>query len=157
MNAEEKGGKEKVTRRDFLGLMAFGSFSAVIVMSLIGLLKFMKPALLPDVPKTFKIGRLEDIPVGTIKIYPEKKVMVSRDPEGVAAMSLICTHLGCVVKWRGNDFFCPCHGSLFNSKGIVLIGPAPKGLPWFEVSSHPSGKLVVNVGKEVPLGTKFAV
>ncbi|MEW5815295.1 MAG: ubiquinol-cytochrome c reductase iron-sulfur subunit [Spirochaetota bacterium] len=157
MNFEKRGEEEGVTRRDFLGLMALGAFSAAMIMSLIGLLKFMKPALLPDVSHTFKIGRLKDIPVDSTKIYAEQKVLVKRDSEGVAAISLICTHLGCVVKRTEEGFACPCHGSFFDNQGRVLKGPAPKPLPWFEVSLDPSGKLVVNTGKEVPLGTKLTV
>ena len=159
MNLETEGaGEEKgITRRDFLGLLALGTFAASAIMSLVGLLKFTKSALLPDVPATFKIGKPKDIPVGTAKIYPEKKVMVIRDAEGVAAISLICTHLGCVVNKIEGGFSCPCHGSIFDSQGLVVKGPAPKGLPWFLVSTHPSGKLMVDAAKQVPLGTKLAV
>jgi cytochrome b6-f complex iron-sulfur subunit len=159
MNLEEKdaGEEKKITRRDFLGIIAFGTFFASAIMSLAGLLKFMKPALLPDVPTTFKIGKPEDIPVGTIKIYPEKKVMVTRDEEGVSAISLICTHLGCVVTRIEEGFSCPCHGTIFDSQGLVVEGPAPKPLPWLEVSNHPSGKLMVDAARQVPAGTRLTV
>ncbi|MFQ3307640.1 MAG: ubiquinol-cytochrome c reductase iron-sulfur subunit [Candidatus Midichloriaceae bacterium] len=43
----------------------------------------------------------------------------------------ICTHLGCVPIGNKGDFggwFCPCHGSHYDSSGRVRKGPAPKNL-----------------------------
>jgi len=44
----------------------------------------------------------------------------------------ICTHLGCIpIAHEGNydGFFCPCHGSQYDSSGRIRKGPAPKNLP----------------------------
>ncbi|HKJ88520.1 MAG TPA: ubiquinol-cytochrome c reductase iron-sulfur subunit [Gammaproteobacteria bacterium] len=54
----------------------------------------------------------------------------------------ICTHLGCIPKYRPNPndpelgsnwpggFFCPCHGSMYDISGRVMDGsPAPLNLP----------------------------
>jgi len=148
---------EEISRRDFLGLSALWACVAALGMSFIGLLKFPKPALLPDLSNVFKIGRAEDIPVGTTKIIEDKKVLLMRDAEGISAVSLVCTHLGCIVATTEQGFDCPCHGSKFNKDGKVTGGPAPKGLNWLEVSQLPSGKLVVDAGKNVAVGTKFVV
>ena len=43
----------------------------------------------------------------------------------------ICTHLGCVPVADKGDYdgwFCPCHGSQYDSSGRVRHGPAPKNL-----------------------------
>ena len=43
-----------------------------------------------------------------------------------------CTHLGCVPlghKGAYGGWFCPCHGSLFDTSGRVRRGPAPINLP----------------------------
>lgn len=48
----------------------------------------------------------------------------------------ICTHLGCVplgqktgdVKGEYDGWFCPCHGSHYDSSGRIRKGPAPKNL-----------------------------
>ena len=45
----------------------------------------------------------------------------------------ICTHLGCIPLSRQgpvNGFFCPCHGSVYDTAGRILKGqPAPLNLP----------------------------
>ena len=45
----------------------------------------------------------------------------------------VCTHLGCVPLGDGaGDFggwFCPCHGSHYDTSGRVRKGPAPRNLP----------------------------
>lgn len=48
----------------------------------------------------------------------------------------ICTHLGCIpsgqkggdVKGDYNGWFCPCHGSHYDTSGRIRKGPAPKNL-----------------------------
>ena len=45
----------------------------------------------------------------------------------------VCTHLGCVPLGDGaGDFggwFCPCHGSAYDTSGRIRKGPAPRNLP----------------------------
>ena len=44
----------------------------------------------------------------------------------------ICTHLGCIpLAHQGNydGWFCPCHGSQYDTSGRIRQGPAPKNLP----------------------------
>ncbi|MFC2969551.1 ubiquinol-cytochrome c reductase iron-sulfur subunit [Acidimangrovimonas pyrenivorans] len=43
----------------------------------------------------------------------------------------VCTHLGCVPLGNAGDFggwFCPCHGSHYDSAGRIRKGPAPRNL-----------------------------
>jgi ubiquinol-cytochrome c reductase iron-sulfur subunit len=48
----------------------------------------------------------------------------------------ICTHLGCVPKGQGatddrglyGGWFCPCHGSMYDTAGRIRQGPAPRNL-----------------------------
>ena len=44
----------------------------------------------------------------------------------------VCTHLGCVPLGDAGDFggwFCPCHGSHYDTAGRIRRGPAPTNLP----------------------------
>lgn len=44
----------------------------------------------------------------------------------------ICTHLGCIpLSHQGqyNGWFCPCHGSVYDTAGRIRQGPAPLNLP----------------------------
>ncbi len=44
----------------------------------------------------------------------------------------VCTHLGCVPLGDAGDFdgwFCPCHGSHYDTAGRIRRGPAPLNLP----------------------------
>ena len=56
--------------------------------------------------------------------------------EGIAGewlvMMGVCTHLGCVPLGDAGDFggwFCPCHGSHYDTSGRIRKGPAPENLP----------------------------
>ena len=43
----------------------------------------------------------------------------------------VCTHLGCVPasdKGEYKGWFCPCHGSHYDTSGRIRKGPAPKNL-----------------------------
>jgi menaquinol-cytochrome c reductase iron-sulfur subunit len=48
----------------------------------------------------------------------------------VTAFSPLCTHLGCAYRWQSERklFTCPCHGSEFNVRGDVIVGPASRPL-----------------------------
>jgi ubiquinol-cytochrome c reductase iron-sulfur subunit len=42
-----------------------------------------------------------------------------------------CTHLGCIPNFGLGEFggwFCPCHGSVYDTSGRIRKGPAPKNL-----------------------------
>lgn len=52
----------------------------------------------------------------------------------VRAMSALCTHLGCQVRWESGEqqFRCPCHGGVYDAAGNVLEGPPPRPLETIE-------------------------
>jgi glycine/D-amino acid oxidase-like deaminating enzyme/nitrite reductase/ring-hydroxylating ferredoxin subunit len=59
------------------------------------------------------------------------------------AMSSICTHMKCHVKWNGAEksWDCPCHGGRFDAKGRVLNGPPVSDLEHVDLSTD-EGELV---------------
>ncbi|MFK5997014.1 MAG: ubiquinol-cytochrome c reductase iron-sulfur subunit [Rhodobacterales bacterium] len=43
----------------------------------------------------------------------------------------VCTHLGCIPLGEAgeyNGWFCPCHGSVYDTSGRIRKGPAPRNL-----------------------------
>ena len=56
---------------------------------------------------------------------------LSEDGKWLVQMG-VCTHLGCVPLGDAGDFhgwFCPCHGSHYDTSGRIRKGPAPRNLP----------------------------
>jgi Rieske Fe-S protein len=75
---------------------------------------------------------VSDIPVGSAKIFADRKVIVAQPTAGeFKAFSAVCTHGGCLVnKIQGNTAVCPCHGGTYNlADGGVVSGPPPRPLP----------------------------
>ena len=53
------------------------------------------------------------------------------DRENLIVMIGVCTHLGCIPLSEQGDFdgwFCPCHGSHYDTAGRIRKGPAPRNL-----------------------------
>jgi glycine/D-amino acid oxidase-like deaminating enzyme/nitrite reductase/ring-hydroxylating ferredoxin subunit len=78
-------------------------------------------------------GRAADLPAGDALVLQDGlgKTGVFRDDDGTLhAVSLRCTHLGCLLRFNGAErsWDCPCHGSRFDVDGAVLEGPATKPL-----------------------------
>ena len=61
---------------------------------------------------------------------PEKDEDRAKNPEWLVIVG-ICTHLGCVPlgnKGEYEGWFCPCHGSHYDTSGRIRKGPAPTNL-----------------------------
>ena len=68
--------------------------------------------------------KIEELP------HPEKDEDRAKNPEWLVMLG-ICTHLGCVPlgdKGEYNGWFCPCHGSHYDTSGRIRKGPAPTNL-----------------------------
>ena len=58
--------------------------------------------------------------------HPEKDEDRAKNPEWLVMLG-VCTHLGCVPldqKGDYNGWFCPCHGSHYDTSGRIRKGPA---------------------------------
>ncbi len=140
---------EPVPRRDFLGLAGTAAAGLAVAGSLAGLARLPKPSVLPEASRRFRAGKPEEFTPGTVKIVQEHNVRLIGTEQGVAALSLVCTHLGCIVAESPEGFKCPCHGSKFTHEGKVTAGPAPRPLRWLAVSQAADGSLVVDKDVEV--------
>jgi cytochrome b6-f complex iron-sulfur subunit len=146
---------EPISRRDWLGLASLWAMGGALLFGIVGMLRLPKAAVLSSPSKKFKVALPETLAAGEAFVPPGRAVALFRDAQGVHAISITCTHLGCVVKAGAGGFECPCHGSRFASDGSVTRGPAPRPLPWLKVSVSGSA-VTVDEGTTVPAGTKEA-
>ena len=68
--------------------------------------------------------KLEDLP------HPETDEERAKNPEWLVMLG-VCTHLGCVPlgdKGEYGGWFCPCHGSHYDTSGRIRKGPAPTNM-----------------------------
>jgi cytochrome b6-f complex iron-sulfur subunit len=86
-------------------------------------------------------GSLKLLPAGT----SEPVYVLVMDDGNVAALSPICTHLGCTVEIQGPRLVCPCHGSTYDRSGEVLVGPAVRRLKQYRVDQNSNGMLTIHL------------
>jgi ubiquinol-cytochrome c reductase iron-sulfur subunit len=99
-----------------------------------------------------EIQQANAVPVGDLR---DPQTLAERTREGKANWLVtmgVCTHLGCVPlgvasgenKGEYGGYFCPCHGSHYDTAGRIRKGPAPTNLevPEYEFVSD----TVVRIG-----------
>lgn len=103
------------------------------------------------VPKQLEyVATIQD---GYLETKTQKAVWAVKQTTGeVTVFSPLCTHLGCGYHWdaAGQQFKCPCHGSVFDMSGRVVAGPAPRPLDALPAKIE-NGRLLV-VFKEFKSG-----
>ena len=85
---------------------------------------FIKRRTEEEIQKARKVD-LKELP------DPEKDEDRAKNPEWLVMLGM-CTHLGCVPlgnKGEYDGWFCPCHGSHYDTSGRIRKGPAPTNLP----------------------------
>ena len=125
-------------RRKFLGIL-LGAIGGVIAAAFAWpLFRFLSPV--------DKGGAAEQVRVAKDQVTGDKPyffsfqgrpaVLLQQSPGEYVALSAVCTHLGCIVKWVNDsqEFLCPCHGGRFSTSGQVLGGPPPEPLATYTVS-----------------------
>jgi len=76
-----------------------------------------------------EIEEATSVPLSEL-IDPQKDEDRSKKPEWLILVG-VCTHLGCVPMANAGDYngwFCPCHGSHYDTSGRIRKGPAPLNL-----------------------------
>jgi len=173
----------EMTRRSFLALVGWSAFVIGSVVALFQSLRFVFPNATNEAPSAVKLGRPSDYAVGSTTVFITDRVVVNRDPDGIYAFNLICTHLGCTPRSFPDvtsdlvaqgvrsikdpqtgqaatpqspalpGFKCPCHGSRYFRDSINFFGPAPRPMDHIHVDVAPDGKLLVDRASFV--GLKF--
>ena len=141
-------------RRQFLSwfTIAWLSFAAATSGALSLVMRFMFPNVLFEPKSSFKAGFPDDYEVGMVdeRFKDKYGVWIIRSIEGIAALSTICTHLGCTPNWLEGEqkFKCPCHGSGFYKTGINFEGPAPRPLERYKIGLAEDGQILIDRSKK---------
>lgn len=146
--SEEKG----LSRRDLLsiGTLAIGGIIS-IALGIPAVAYIIGPARRRVQEENWiQLGPVSKVEIGTPTLFKarvERQVgwiineeeisvyILTEDGRNYVALSNICTHLGCRVRWISDQgqFFCPCHNAIFNKQGEVVTGPPPRPLDQYVV------------------------
>ena len=133
-----------VDRRNFFQI-AIGAIGGIIAAgyAIPGIGYVISPALEEKTEGWIPLGSADNIPlhspvllkakvtqkIGWLTEFKEYGVYVfTDDGENYKALSNVCTHLGCHVRWDEDQeaYTCPCHNAAFDLYGQVLHGPPPR-------------------------------
>jgi len=132
-----------LSRRDFLKLARNGFLYLSGALALGGLLRFLDHDSNPAPQTEFDLGSVSKYPLGSRTIFSEPSAVLIHTESGFSALSLVCTHLGCIVESKVDVLACPCHGSQYDAKGNVTQGPAAKPLQPLQVEVTAEGNVKV--------------
>jgi Rieske Fe-S protein len=144
--------REELSRRDFMRIGTW-TIAGVIGLGLAipGLVYIIAPILQrKETQDWVRVGSAAKVELGTptlFKVNVERQTgwvvneeelsvyVLTDDGRRYIAMSSICTHLGCRVRWIPDRdlFFCPCHNAHFDKRGLVISGPPPRPLDRYDV------------------------
>lgn len=144
--------RQLLNRRDFMSIATWAI--GILIGAGLGLpaiAYIIGPALRKeDALAWIRLGSISKVELGTPTLFKakierqtgwivnEEEISVyvfTENGRDFVAMSNICTHLGCRVRWikDQDQFFCPCHNGVFDKSGGVVTGPVPRSLDRFEV------------------------
>ena len=78
-----------------------------------------------------EIEEARAVPLDQLKDPATDESRVKEGHEQWLVMIALCTHLGCIPVGDSGEYdgwFCPCHGSQYDTSGRIRKGPAPKNL-----------------------------
>jgi ubiquinol-cytochrome c reductase iron-sulfur subunit len=79
-----------------------------------------------------EIEEAQDVPLSSLPDPQADQDRVKAGHDEWLVVIGICTHLGCIPLAHQGDYggwFCPCHGSQYDTSGRIRRGPAPANLP----------------------------
>jgi cytochrome b6-f complex iron-sulfur subunit len=143
---------QRITRRQFLGVIWGASFVALVGQFGAALFNFFQPRTVEGgFGGKVNAGLVKEYKPGTVSYVQGGHFYISRlDNGNLLALWQRCTHLGCTVPYvkSKGQFQCPCHGSIFNTKGEVLGGPAPRPMDLFPIEIV-AGRIIVDTSQPI--------
>jgi len=129
------------------------AFAGGTSLALVATGRFMMPNVLEEPDPRVRVGKpgryVEMQPGEVNEDYKPQGIWMIRLESRIAALNIICTHLGCIPNWLPNDrkFKCPCHGSGYYPNGVNFEGPTPRPLERFRLYVE-DGLVVVDKSKK---------
>ena len=126
-------------RRNFLDIFFGGSLLATIAAFVYPVVRYVLPskrtAVIENSVAAAKVGELPPNAAKVFKFGSAPAVLINTAEGTLVALSAICTHLTCTVRYDGETgtLFCPCHNGRFDLNGNVLSGPPPRPLETYAV------------------------
>ena len=126
-------------RRNFLDIFFGGSLLATIAAFVYPVVRYVLPSkrtsVIENSVAAAKVGELPPNAAKIFKFGSAPAVLVNTAEGTLVALSAICTHLTCTVRYDGETgtLFCPCHNGRFDLNGNVLSGPPPRPLETYAV------------------------
>lgn len=127
-------------RRQFTNLLLGGGLIGWLGSVLYPVISFLKPPEIPEANiQSVKAGLASEFESNTAQIlkFGRQPVILVRTESGdFRALSATCTHLDCIVQYRGDlkQIWCACHNGLYDLKGRNVSGPPPKPLEEYAVN-----------------------
>jgi cytochrome b6-f complex iron-sulfur subunit len=143
-----------VTRRRFLALTFAGATAIGLGALAAPLARYAYPIIRPEVFEKILVATKSDLtPLGEGVRFDYQEIpsqLIQLESGDYAAYSLVCSHLGCIVKWEAAnaDFHCPCHAGKFSPEGDVISGPPPRPLTKLKLSLEGNNIYVEGVQSE---------
>lgn len=147
-----EGEEKQISRRTFLGFATWAIGGVISIgVGIPAISYIVGPSLQKkESQEWMRIGSSSKVEVGTptlfkVKIQRQVGWIINEEELAVyiltdngsdfIALSNICTHLGCRVRWISDQrkFFCPCHNAIFDKDGQVVAGPPPRPLDQYQV------------------------
>jgi Rieske Fe-S protein len=130
---------DNLTRRRMLANWLWGLVAAIAALELSWITgsifkSHKKKDALNKGATIIEAGQVSQFSPGQVKAVPQGQFYLACLENGsFIALSRTCTHLGCSVPWNEDQgkFICPCHGSTFDQKGLVLTPPAIRPLDYY--------------------------
>ena len=149
MSSNKTESCEKCTgcnRRQAFVKLGAGSIGVALSGAAVFGYEFLSPNVLYEPSPIVDSGKPDQYPLGSVTQDLQTGIYIVHGPEGIYAMSAVCTHLGCLTAWNPGlgIVACPCHGSKFTRDGTKIEGPAPRPLNWLRVSISDEGNLLVD-------------
>ena len=96
-----------------------------------------------------RCGPLESLQVGSARFIrhgEEPLIVVRASEDHIVALSAVCTHLRCILRWdsAAQGIVCPCHDGRFDRNGNTLSGPPTRALRQYPAEVQ-AGEIVVRV------------